>query len=129
MVKLLAVETESPHLSAFLEGGARMVSSRLLETEVRRALRRRSPDLSLEELDRLLGEVTQILARFFLFDVDRGVLTRAGDLREPALRSLDAIHLATALSVPGGPVAFVSYDARQAAAAEEAGLSVEMPGR
>jgi predicted nucleic acid-binding protein len=51
----------------------------------------------------------------------------AGALAEPALRALDAIHVAAA--VEASPLdAFVSYDVRQAAAARLAGLRTVHPG-
>jgi predicted nucleic acid-binding protein len=46
----------------------------------------------------------------------------------PQIRSLDAVHLATALSI-GVDLDFVTYDDRQAVAAREAGLRVVQPGR
>lgn len=129
VVKLVAKEAQGVELRAFLEGIERTVSSAMLETEVRRAVRRRAPDDDSQELDRMLHATEQVLAGLFLFAVDREVLLRAGDLQHPLLRSLDAIHLATALSVPSRPVAFVSYDERQTEVAEELGLSVATPGR
>jgi predicted nucleic acid-binding protein len=59
--------------------------------------------------------------------VDDALLIGAGLLAEPALRSLDAIHVVTALYAH--PIdAFVSYDERQAAVARLAGLRTMAPG-
>lgn len=67
-----------------------------------------------------LGEVA-------LRSVDEALLIGAGLLAEPALRSLDAIHVATALHLY--PIdAFVTYDKRQAAVARLAGLQAVSPG-
>ena len=56
------------------------------------------------------------------------ILHLAGTIGPPRLRSLDAIHLASALSIGDDPEAFVTYDERLAEAAREAGLNVLMPG-
>ena len=62
-----------------------------------------------------------------LLPVDRAVLAAAGAIAEPALRALDAIHVAAAAYL--SPVdAFVTYDERQAAAARLAGLRTTAPG-
>ena len=59
--------------------------------------------------------------------VEEALLLGAGMLAEPALRSLDAIHVVTALHVY--PIdAFVTYDKRQAAVARLAGLQALSPG-
>lgn len=71
-------------------------------------------------------------AREWLLDVallplDDAVLDAATALEPARLRSLDAIHLATALSVRGEIGAFFSYDGRLAEAAREAGLNALSP--
>jgi len=55
-------------------------------------------------------------------------LARAVAIRPDAVRTLDAIHIATALEIGGELEAFVTYDGRQAEAAALAGLPVESPG-
>lgn len=61
-----------------------------------------------------------------LLPLDRGLPAAAGALAEPALRALDAIHVAAAVDL--SPLdAFVSYDERQAAAARLAGLRTVQP--
>jgi hypothetical protein len=70
------------------------------------------------------GELIDALA---LLPVDRALLAAAGALTEPALRALDAIHVAAAVDV--SPLdGFVSYDERQSAAARLAGLRTVQPG-
>lgn len=59
--------------------------------------------------------------------MDAAVLLRAASLEPPELRSLDAIHLATALSVEPVIEAFVTYDRQLGRAAAAAGLRVESP--
>ncbi len=96
-------------------------------TEVPRAIRRavaRDPSLP---LDVLITRVDETLDAVALLPLDRGLLLAAGALREPALRALDAIHVAAAVAL--SPLdAFVSYDERQAAAARLAGLRTVTPG-
>jgi uncharacterized protein len=88
IVKLVAIEPETAVLSEFLTRRHPLVSSPLAMTEVHRAV------LPLGE--RFLRQATDVLARFELVRVTNEVLEDAGR-REPAsLRSLNAIHLATA---------------------------------
>jgi predicted nucleic acid-binding protein len=94
---------------------------------VPRAIRRAAahdPRLPLDALIACAGETLDALA---LLPLDRGLLAAAGALAEPALRALDAIHVAAAADL--SPLdAFVSYDERQAAAARLAGLRTVSPG-
>lgn len=62
-----------------------------------------------------------------LLAVDAPVLEAAAGLGPAELRTLDAIHVASALSLGGDLRAFVTYDERQASAARKAGLPVETP--
>jgi len=126
LVKLVRDEPESGPLRHFL-ADADLVSSELVLTELPRAIRRAAvhdPDLPLELLLSRAGEVLEALA---LHPLERAVLLAAGAIAEPALRSLDAIHViaAAVLSPIDG---FVSYDERQAAAARLAGLRTVAPG-
>jgi predicted nucleic acid-binding protein len=59
--------------------------------------------------------------------VSTRVLSDAALLEQPFLRTLDAIHLATAAGIRASLSAFVTYDKRLAAAAEDAGLPVASP--
>ncbi len=125
IVKLIVAEDES---SALIESviGRRLVSSRLATAEVPRAVRR----IVGERLapSRLLEGLDDELDRFALVPVDEIVLDIAGRFVDPFLRTLDAIHLASALSLDDLR-GFVTYDHRQAAAARRMGLAVEDPGR
>jgi predicted nucleic acid-binding protein len=126
LVKLVRDETESDALRAYLDG-ADLVSSELVLTEIPRAVRRavaQDPTLPLDRLLERTGELVDVLA---LRPLDRVLLAGAGALAEPALRALDAIHVASAVDLD--PIeAFVTYDERQAAAARLAGLRTMAPG-
>ena len=126
LVKLVRDEAESDALRTYLEG-ADLVSSELVLTEVPRAVRRAAaldPELPLDLLLERTGELLDAVA---LATLDRALLAGAGALGEPALRALDAIHVATAVGLH--PLdAFVTYDERQAAAARLAGLRTTAPG-
>ena len=119
LVKLAVVEEESEALRGALGSWPRRVSSRLAVVEVLRAVRRR--DAAREPLAR------EVLARLALVVIGDRVLTAAALLEPVGVRSLDAIHLATALRLGKGLAAFVSYDARQLEAAEALGLPVASP--
>ncbi len=126
LVKLVRDEPESHALRAFV-ADADLVSSDLILTEIPRAVRRAVDDDPALPLDLLLERAGDLMEAIALRPVDRPLLLAAGALDEPALRALDAIHLASALDVH--PVdAFVTYDERQAAAARLAGLRTMAPG-
>lgn len=71
----------------------------------------------------------EILRKMFLIDLDTGVRSLAAALQPPLLRTLDAIHLASALSIGGDLIAFVTYDRRLFAAASLARLPALAPGQ
>lgn len=125
-VKLVGEEPESESLRTFL-ASADLISSELVLAEVPRAIRRAAaadPALPVAQLIERTEEVLQAIA---LAPVDHALLASAGALTEPVLRSLDAIHVASALEVV--PLdAFVSYDVGQSAAARLAGLRTMAPG-
>ena len=95
------------------------VSSRVLIIETRRAVRRGAPDY-LPRADLLLTQVGQV-------GLSHAVVESASRLPDPALRSLDAIHLATALVLGEEVSAFVTYDKRLFAAAQAQRLPVAAP--
>lgn len=118
-VKLLVVESESTALAEYLAHPRVRMSSRVLGVEVLRSVRRLRPDSE--------DQARQLLAVMELVDLDPEIAARAGVLGPAGLRSLDAIHLASALSLGSELDAFVTYDARQADAARAAGLEVVSP--
>jgi predicted nucleic acid-binding protein len=120
-VKLVVLEPESAALRAFLRRHPSRLSSALAEVEVPRALRRAgygAPEQHRAE---------ELLARTVLVDVDRGIIRDAAALRPTSLRSLDAVHLATALSLGQDLAGIVTYDQRLSEAAIGAALEVWSP--
>ena len=71
----------------------------------------------------------EVVARIGLIGIDAPVLNAAARLDPPGLRTLDAIHLATALSVERDLGCLVSYDSRLLEAAASSGLAVLAPGK
>ncbi len=90
-------------------------SSRLLEVELTRLMRRNG--LALDDVNEYLREL-------YLLPIDDAVVERACALTG-SLKSLDAIHLATALTIdsPRDPVTFLTHDARLLAEAKRLGLN------
>ena len=117
-IKLVRSEPESDALRRAL-AGRELISSALLITEGRRAARR-------------YGELASRRARAGLtavtiLPIDSPILEAAADLDPCELRSLDAIHLASALSIGGDLARFYCYDVRLAGAAEALGIDVSQP--
>ena len=105
-----------------------MVSSRLLLTEVPRALRRyRGRSTPKADLAVQLRNAERLLRTTVLRPIDPNILRVAAGLPDPSLRSLDAIHVVTALYLRSSIDVFVSYDKRQASAARGEGLRVVAP--
>jgi hypothetical protein len=119
-VKLFAFEAESDSVRTLLAGSQRpIVSSALLEIEVFTAAHRIGSDAP-----RLAKE---FLASVERIDISRGIISIATQLApEASLRSLDAIHLATALAVPEA-VTVVTYDHRLTEACVSSGLTTLAP--
>src|SRR4051794_5246450 len=93
LVKLVLPEAESRALVAALEAWPARVSSELAGVEVIRAARRASPEPAVER------RAEEVMAGIHLLKIDGDVLERAARLEPRTLRSLDAIHLASVLSL------------------------------
>lgn len=118
MGALLIDQPESPALLDWLDHAAgTLVSSDLLETELRRLATREGLDQS---------DVTRLLDGLSLAALDRAVYRSAGLLPMSYLRTLDALHLEAALRLDAA--ALLTYDHRLGEAAREAGLEVISPG-
>ena len=121
VIKLLAEETHSAAFAAFYDdhADAEWVSSALLRIEVTRAVTRAMPVL--------LPDARDLLSAFSYIAIDNDVVEGAMNEPDRGLRSLDAIHLATARILSEDLSAIVSYDDRLLKAAADAGLSTESP--
>lgn len=103
-----------------------MVSSELVLAEIPRAAQRAAAR-DRHAVGRLLKRAGEVIDKLGLRALDQHLLATAGAFAEPALRTLDAIHVATAIDLH--PIdSFVTYDVRQAAAARLAGLRTVAPG-
>jgi predicted nucleic acid-binding protein len=123
LVKLVSAEAESEALATYLDGrDDALAASVVAGVEVVRAARRIGGRTSAEE-----ERARDLISTLLLIELDEAVVAEAIDAEPATLRSLDAIHLATALSVRGDVSAFVTYDERLAEAAKGAGLVVATP--
>ena len=121
LVKLFSREPETEALRSYLKSRPHRVASALTRLEVARALRRSGAAPGAHE------NVEFVLSRVILVKLDSPILEVAATLDPPELRSLDAIHLATALGLQEDLEALVTYDVRLAAGAEALDLPVASP--
>lgn len=121
LLKVVRVEAETEALVDWLARHPDLptVTSELGRVEVLRAARRAGPAA--------FAEAGVVLADLDMVPIDRSVQDRAAQIGEPALRTLDAIHLASAVALGEALTWFVAYDHRLAEAATAAGLSVVSP--
>jgi predicted nucleic acid-binding protein len=119
IVKLVAREPETPALVEAVRADPAVVSSALAWAELIRAVRR-----ARGRVDR----AREVLGGIALAPIDEAILRGAGELSLAGLRTLDAIHLATALTLAEDITALVTYDERLAEAAAAAGIAVTAPG-
>ena len=122
LLKLIVREDETAALEADLAGRDGLVTSTLAVVECRRAVRRGGPK-------RLLQQAEEVFEIVYLVDMTRPILERAAALEPALVRSLDAIHVATALSVGDPGLEVLTYDDRMAEAAQAGGLRVLQPGK
>ena len=122
LVKLVQREVESDALRRYLRvhRGDERVASELVRVEVVRSVLGGGAEA--------VAHARRQLARLYLVVVDRQVLDQAATLTPGSLlRSLDAIHLATAQLLGSELRSIVTYDARMAQVAGSLGLSVAAP--
>ena len=121
LTKLIVREAESRALFDWLGDWPDQFTSVLARVEIVRMLKRgRAPAA-------VLFNAETVLARVDSIHLDAPVLAAASTLKDPLLRTLDALHLACALSIGDAPEAFVTYDTRLARAAERMKLAVVSP--
>lgn len=116
----MLTEKESAALESRV-AGARLVASAISHVEVTRAVRRVVDDPAATTV------LDDVWDRFVVLGVNRSVLDAAARVAPAALRTLDAIHLASALGLADELDAFLTYDRQLGAAASQAGLPVEAP--
>lgn len=121
VIKLLIDEPQTSAMSAFYDEHEdwEWTGSALLRIEVARTINRIQPTL--------LPEARELLDFFSFMPINEDVVERAMLEPDRGLRSLDAIHLATARKLAGDLAALVSYDERLLTAATDAGLPVASP--
>jgi predicted nucleic acid-binding protein len=119
-VKLVVEEPESAALERHLEGGPLIATSRIALVEVLRATALANPAPEVRR------SAEGLLSSCMLVDVSDGLLRSAATLTSATVRTLDAVHLASALRIE--PDEVVAYDRRLLGAAAEQGLAVSSPG-
>jgi predicted nucleic acid-binding protein len=123
LVKLVLPEPETSALLDALDDAELLVSSIVAAVEVPRAARR------LADRHGLVDERAEdVIDSVELLWLDTGIVSAASRLSPVHLRSLDAIHLASGLSLGGDLTSFVAYDRRLLEAAREQALPVLTPG-
>jgi predicted nucleic acid-binding protein len=118
LVKLVVDEAESAALLRWYVEAERLVTSRIGVVETIRASSRRPHDPVRRN---------RVLTDLGVYELDGAIAAVAASLQPPVLRTLDAIHLATALALVPDLDAFVTYDDRLAEAARALGLPVVRP--
>ncbi len=120
LAKAVLDEAESGAFAAWLSETQRLLySSDLTRTEFMRAVRRHAPTFQ--------ARARSLLSTVMFVQLTPSLLERAALLDPPELRSLDAIHLATALSLGDELDGLVTYDERLARAARESGIPTLAP--
>jgi len=118
LVKLVLAEPESGALERWYVESDRVLTSLVGIIETRRAVARRPHDPT---------QLEDVVGRIEILGINARLAQSAALIRPTEVRTLDAIHLATALGVGPGLTSFVTYDDRLAAAARGLGLAVVSP--
>ncbi|MDR0945169.1 MAG: type II toxin-antitoxin system VapC family toxin [Bifidobacteriaceae bacterium] len=121
LIKHVIEEPETPAFQVLWEDTRHAaVSSMLLKTELIRTASKKDAQAT--------ADARTLLKELDLINVTDSILSSAADLPPTVLRTLDAIHLATALTLEDDLDAVVTYDHRMADAARSLGLTVLSPG-
>lgn len=122
LLKLIRREDETEALRGWLELRPELpaVTSELGRVEVVRVASRFG--------DHALARARAVIGDLDLVPLDRAVQDLACEVGDPPLRTLDALHLASALVLGDGLTGLITYDRRLADAARTAGLVVTTPG-
>ena len=118
-MKLVAEEPETAALRDLLERDGDQIASAIVEVEVVRVVRRAVPEL--------VSQARQVVSQIAVVEPTEPIRARAALLNPVTLRSLDALHLATALELGEELGGLVTYDSRMAAAAKALDVPVLSP--
>lgn len=118
LVKIIIAEPESIGMERWYLESDRVLTSRIGIVETRRAVSRRPHDLA---------HLNHVLDRIEVIAIDQPIADHAAAIQPATIRTVDAIHLATALALQPDLNAFVTYDERLADAARALGLPVVSP--
>ncbi len=121
IVKLVLPEPETSHLVSRLRHDPEVISSALSRVEVLRALKR------IQATSAVQRQAERVFSRIALVRIDDAVLEKATAIDPAELRSLDAIHLSTAVGLGAALDGLVTYDSRLRDAAAQTGLTVLTP--
>ncbi|MGH3831017.1 MAG: type II toxin-antitoxin system VapC family toxin [Pseudonocardiaceae bacterium] len=134
IVKLVRAEDSSEALQSWIDQRADslLVTSALARAEVLRAVRRNNHTDSGALIDPTaftaeLVVATEVLDSIAQTAIDDPILDRAGNFASSTIRTLDAIHLASAAEFDLAELEFVTYDHRLAEAAQDIGIAVVAP--
>lgn len=119
LVKLVVAEAETAALRTYLTHRPRRTTSILARVEVARALGRAGVDQR--------AQLEAVFEGLIVVELADDIVAGAGRVGPATLRTLDAIHVATALELGAHLVAFVTYDARLADSARAIGMAVAAP--
>jgi predicted nucleic acid-binding protein len=120
LAKLILHEVEGPALKAYLRDREfTLVSSELIEVELVRAVSR--ADIG------LVSYAKSMVEGLILLPITGSVRRTAGEIFPGRIKSLDAIHLSTALEIKTDLAGLLTYDSRMAALAEESGIEALRP--
>lgn len=119
LAKLVLDEPGSDDMLRWWVESERVATSRIGIVETYRAVRRRAHDRA---------HLGAVLASIEIIELDASIATQAAAIGPSSLRTLDAIHLGSALVLAGELEVFVTYDQRLADAARANGLPVVSPG-
>jgi predicted nucleic acid-binding protein len=120
LIKLVIDEPESLALGRYLGDSPSLVTSQIALVEVSRAVRIANPAPEVQ------SEARRLLESCMLVEMSDGLLRRAGEFASASVRTLDALHLASALLVEADEL--VGYDRRLAAACADRGMPTSSPG-
>ena len=119
LIKRVISEPESAALTAWMADVTNLAACDLVRVETVRAIRRHD--------ETALSQLNEMIDSLDLIALDLEIYRAAAALDQPRVRSLDAIHLAAALSIASDLAGIVTYDQRMSEAAVLLGLRVEAP--